>query len=316
MIGRFILESKFLFMNQSTQRVVHHLQGISQKMLAALNDLPKRREIIDEYFRVDGVVPSVAATVTADRIGDIPVEWVCDDDADPNCRILYIHGGSWISGSLEGYRSLASLISAASGASVLVVDYRLAPENKFPAGLNDCVSAWSWMLDNGPSQASKASSAFICGDSAGGNLTLASYLALKNQGIALPNGLIALSPATDFTAASPSLQTHGDRDPIIHPLVYHALRAIYLDNDDIENPLVSPLFGDYHDAPPILVQVGDAEVLLDDSLRLVERARAQGSEATVQVWKNMPHVFQGFAPDLPEANDAIESIARFINHYS
>lgn len=303
-------------MNQSTQRVVDHLKGVSQKMLAALNDLPKRRVIIDEYFRVEGETPSIDATVISARIGEIPVEWVCAKHADPHRRILYIHGGSWISGTLDGYRSLASLISKATAASVLLVDYRLAPENKFPAGLNDCVTAWSWMLENGPAVSEKASSAFICGDSAGGNLTLASYLALKDQGLEVPKGLVALSPATDFTAASPSLQTHGSRDPIIHPLVYQALRPIYLDNDDIENPLVSPLFGDYHDAPPILVQVGDAEVLLDDSLRLVERARAHGSEATVQVWKNMPHVFQGFAPDLPEANDAIKSIAKFINHYS
>lgn len=303
-------------MNESTLRVVNHLKGITQKMFTALDDLPKRREIIDDYFRVDGEVPTIDATVTPVQAGDIPMEWVCADNADPNCRILYIHGGSWISGTLEGYRSLASLISRASGASVLLVDYRLAPENKFPAGLNDCVSAWRWMLDNGPVAASNAEKVFICGDSAGGNLTLASYLSIKEQGLKVPHGLVALSPATDFTGSSPSLQTHGDRDPIIHALVYQALRPIYLENDDIENPLVSPIFGDYHHAPPLLVQVGDAEVLLDDSVRLVEHARTQGVEVTIQIWNDMPHVFQGFAPDLPEATDAIESIGKFVKRYS
>ncbi len=303
-------------MNESTQRVVNHLQGLAEKFLDALGDLPKRRELIDEYFLVDGEVPAIDADITATQIDGIPIEWVCAPSAEPSRRILYIHGGSWISGTIEAYRPLASLISESANAQVLLVDYRLAPENKFPAGLNDCVTAWKWMLENGPSSQSAAEKAFICGDSAGGNLALANYLMLKKQGLKLPNGLIALSPATDFTGSSSSLQTHAGRDPVIHPLVYQILAPIYLENDDIENPLVSPIFGDYHGAPPLLVQVGDAEVLLDDGVRLVEHARSQGCDAVVQVWKNMPHVFQGFAPKLPDANEAIESIAQFIKHHS
>jgi len=244
------------------------------------------------------------------------MEWVVADGADPNRRILYIHGGSWISGSPAGYRAFLSRVSQASGAVVLTVDYRLAPENKFPAGLEDCTQAYQWMRQNGPNGKGPVSSAYLMGDSAGGNLALASLLKIKDTKLPLPEAVIALSPATDFTAGSPSLDSRASVDPIINPAVLPALIPVYLGKDtDPTNPYASPLFGDYRGMPPILLQVGDSEVLLDDSKRLAKHADKQGCDVTVEVWDGMPHVFQGFAPFLPQATEAIAKIEKFIRQH-
>jgi acetyl esterase/lipase len=196
---------------------------------------------------------------------------------------------------------------------VLAVDYRLAPEHKFPAGLNDCVQAYQWMRQNGPHGKRSLGSAYLMGDSAGGNLSLATLLNLKDLQQPLPDAVIAISPATDFTCASPSLVSRASVDPIINPQALPALIPIYLGPDsDPTHPYASPLFGDYHGMPPLLLQVGDAEVLLDDARRLAKHVAEQGGDVTLEVWEGMPHVFQGFAPFLSEALEAIAKIGQFI----
>jgi acetyl esterase/lipase len=197
------------------------------------------------------------------------------------------------------------------------VDYRLAPEHKFPAGLEDCMQAYRWMRKNGPTEPSPASAAFLMGDSAGGNLALATLLKARDSGQHLPTAVIALSPPTDFTGGSPSLSSRASVDPIIHPAVFPALAPVYLGNHvEPAHPYASPLFGDYTGMPPILLQVGDLEVLLDDSTRLAKHAAEQGCEVTLEVWDGMPHVFQGFAPFLAEASEAIGKIGEFTRRYS
>ncbi|WDP92745.1 MAG: alpha/beta hydrolase [Desulfobacter sp.] len=244
------------------------------------------------------------------------MEWVIAEGADPHRRILYIHGGSWVSGSLSGYRAFLSRISRAAGAVVLSVDYCLAPEHQFPAGLEDCVQAYQWMRENGPDGQAPASAAFLMGDSAGGNLALAALLKIKDSEMNLPTAVIALSPATDFTGGSPSLASRALVDPIINPAVLPALIPVYLGrNAEPADPYASPLFGDYRGMPPILLQVGDLEVLLDDSTRLAKHAAGQGCDVTLDVWEGMPHVFQGFAPFLAEASDAIGKIGAFVRRY-
>jgi acetyl esterase/lipase len=244
------------------------------------------------------------------------MEWVCTDDADPDRRILYIHGGSWISGSPAGYRAFLSRVSLASRAVVLSVDYRLAPEHKFPAALEDCLTAYHWMRQNGPNDEGQAPSTYLMGDSAGGNLALATLLKIKDLSLPLPSAVIALSPATDFTGKSPSLVSRAAVDPIINPLILPILIPVYLGkNADPTHPYVSPLYGDYTGMPPILLQVGDAEVLLDDSTRLARHAADHGCDVTLDVWKGMPHVFQGFAPFLQEASEAITKIGEFLKRH-
>lgn len=242
------------------------------------------------------------------KVGEIPCEWVLAPGADPELRLLYLHGGGWVSGSGGNYLPLAADISAAAKCAVLLPDYRLAPEHPFPAGLEDCVAAHEWLVANGPSGPGAASATFIAGDSAGGNLTLATLLALRDRKLRLPAGGIPLSAAADFTLLSESLKTV--HDPIISARTMPEFRDRYLGKSDPRHPLASPVFGDYRGLPPLLIQVGEQEMLRDDSRRVAEKAAADGIPVTLEVWPGMVHVFQ--IRGLPESREAIEHIAEFI----
>jgi acetyl esterase/lipase len=244
------------------------------------------------------------------KAGDVPCEWVLAPGADPDIRLLYLHGGGFVSGSGGFYLPLASHISAAAKCSVLLADYRLAPEHRFPAGLEDCVAAHQWMIANGPSGPAPAKATFVAGDSAGGSLTLATLLALRDRGLPLPAAGIALSATTDLTLASESLKTIDD--PIISWRTMPIFRELYLGKTDPANPLASPVFGDYRGVPPLLIQVGEHEMLFDDSVRVAKKARSDGIEVKLEVWKGMFHVFQSHDPLLPEGKRAIEQIADFM----
>jgi acetyl esterase/lipase len=246
------------------------------------------------------------------KIGDVPIEWVLAPGADPDLRLLYLHGGGWVSGSGGNYLPLAAEISVAARCAVMLPDYRLAPEHRFPAGLEDCISAHDWLTENGPSGPARAKATFIAGDSAGGNLTLATLLALRDRKRPLPAGGIAISAATDFTLASESLKTV--HDPIISSRTMPEFRDRYLDQADPRNPLASPVFGDYRGIPPLLIQVGDQEMLRDDSIRAARKANADGIPVTLEVWPGMVHVFQ--IRGLPESREAIDHIAKFIHLHS
>ena len=241
------------------------------------------------------------------KIGEIPCEWVLAPGADADVRLLYLHGGGWVSGSGGNYLPLASEISAAAKCAVLLPDYRLAPEHPFPAGLEDCIAAHDWLTANGPSGPGPAQATFIAGDSAGGNLTLATLLALRDRKRPLPAGGIAISAATDFTLASDSLKTVDD--PIISARTMPEFRDRYLGKTDPRNPLASPVFGDYRGLPPLLIQVGEHEMLRDDSVRVAKQARSDGITVKLEVWPGMVHVFH--IRGLPESRQAIEQIAEF-----
>jgi acetyl esterase/lipase len=246
------------------------------------------------------------------KIGDIPCEWVLAPGVDPDLRLLYLHGGGWVSGSGGNYLPLAADISAAAKCAVLLPDYRLAPEHRFPAGLEDCIAAHDWLIANGPSGPGSARTTFIAGDSAGGNLTLATLLALRDRKRTLPAGGIAISPATDFTLTSESLKTV--HDPIISARTMPEFRDRYLEKLDPRNPLASPVFGDYRGIPPLLIQVGEHEMLRDDSVRVAEKAVSDGIPVKLEVWPGMVHVFQ--IRGLPESREAIEHIAEFMRSHS
>lgn len=300
-------------MDKPTEQVFNHLRSIADQAFKLIHDIDARRKLIEQYFCVHPSTSEIQGQWLPINAGPNPMEWVFADGADPNRRILYIHGGSWISGSPAGYRAFISRISQAAGAVVLVVDYRLAPEHKFPAGLEDCLQAYQWMRLNTPDGRRTPGSTYLMGDSAGGNLALATLLKLKDHKLPLPAAVIAISPATDFSCGSPSLVSRASVDPIINPQAIPALIPVYLGTDsDPTHPYVSPLFGDYAGMPPLLLQVGDAEVLLDDSTRLAKHATGQGCDVALEIWEGMPHVFQGFAPFLPEASKAIAKIGQFI----
>ena len=242
-----------------------------------------------------------------------------DADGVPACHIrvpdnrtdrgvLYFHGGGYLLGSLNTHAELMGRIARACRAPVLGIEYRLAPEHPHPAAVDDAVASYDRLLANGIT----ADKIVIAGDSAGGGLTLACLLALKQQGKALPAGAVLLSPWTDLTGSGDSVSTRAEVDPMVSATGLKQTAELYYGSTDPADPLVSPLFGDLRDLPPMLIQVGDFEILLDDSTRLAERAKAQGVDAEVEIYEGAFHVFQNVA-GLPESSDALTSIGRFFD---
>lgn len=243
-------------------------------------------------------------------VDGVPCEWILAPGSDPDMRLLYLHGGGFVSGAGDHYAALAAGISAAAGCAVLMADYSLAPECPFPAGLEDCLRVYLWLRDHGPQGAAPAQQCFIGGDSAGGGLTLAALLALRDRGLPLPTAGIALSAFADLTLASPSIVSETETDPIMSPGCLPVFIELYLAGTDPLEPLASPVFGDYKGIPPLLLQVGQFEVIRDDSVRVADQARAAGVDVTLEVWTDMVHVFQ--VRELPESQLAIERIAEFM----
>lgn len=295
----------------ANRRMLSHLEGIARRVAGCTGDVDAIRAVMEDYSRLDEATRRVDARTkpSANPAG----EWVLAEGARPDDRILYVHGGSWMAGSPDGYRPLAARISRQTGCSVFVLDYRLAPEHPFPAGLEDCTRAWEWLSGNGPESASPARKLVLAGDSAGGNLVLATALNLKENGARLPDAVAALSPATDLTWQSPSLRSRADVDPILRPDRLQLVSEAYVQGAErMEHPFVSPVFGDFRGLSRILIQVGDREVLLDDAKRIAGRMRDQGVDVALQIHERMPHVFQLFAPTVGAATDAIERMGEFI----
>ena len=246
------------------------------------------------------------------EVGGLHAEWVLAEDADPDLRLLYLHGGGYVSGSGAFYLALAARLSAAAQCAVLLPDYRLAPEHRFPAGLEDCLHAYEWLRISGPNGPAQAEAVFVAGDSAGGGLAMATLLALRDRQRPLPEAGITLSLFADLTLAGESIRSEAEHDPIMDPRALPDFVSLYADESDARNPLASPVFGDYTGIPPLLMQVGEHEVIRDDSIRTAARARSAGVDVTLEVWPGMFHVFQSHEPLLPEGRQAIENVARFM----
>jgi acetyl esterase/lipase len=292
---------------------------ISREARDYLRELRKRLAFgaVGNEFNLDGLRQGMGARqVPADsnvkclpsQIDGLPCEWAVAPGADPDLRLLYLHGGGFVSGSGGNYLPLAALISAQAQCAVLLPDYRLAPEHRFPAGLEDCIRAHEWMVGSGPYGPSPAKATFIAGDSAGGGLTLSTLLALRDRGQRLPVAGMPLSACTDLTLASESMRT--EEDPICSARAMPVFADLYLGGADPRHPLASPVFGDYTGIPPLLIQVGQHEMLRDDCVRVAAKARADGADVTLEVWEGMVHVFQ--IRGLPESREAIEHIAAFM----
>ncbi|MFX1379479.1 MAG: alpha/beta hydrolase [Promethearchaeota archaeon] len=242
-------------------------------------------------------------------IDGVPAEWQIVPGASEKRVILYFHGGGMVLMSPKTHRALTIEIAKYAKMRLLSIDYRLAPEHSHPAPLEDCVKAYKWLL----SQGVKAENIVIAGDSAGGNLTLTTLIKLKNEGVSLPIGAVALSPATDFTGESKTFYENAKTDPILADRGIFWWTTAFLAGADPRDPLISPLFGDLKGLPPLLIQVSTSEMLYDHSTRFIEKAKNAGVNAILQEWKDTIHVFQGFGLyDLPEAKEAIIKIGDFI----
>jgi epsilon-lactone hydrolase len=239
------------------------------------------------------------------------VDWVVPEGADPAVRLLYLHGGGFIAGSVHTHRALAARIAQAAGCVGLVVDYRIAPEDPFPAALEDCIAALDYIANYGPDgAASEPRSLFIGGDSAGGGLTLATLLETRGQ---VPvTAAITLSAWTDLACTGESLLSRAPTEPFLAPHLMHPTASAYLGGRDPRDPRISPLYGDLAGLPPLLMQAGDHEILLDDTRRFAAKARAAGVDVTCEVWPEMFHVFQAFSTILPEGQEAIEHLGAYL----
>lgn len=257
-----------------------------------------------------GLLPPIGGvTVEPATVGGRRAEWITSHGSDRSQVLLYLHGGGYCIGSINTHRNLAGRLALATGVAVCNLDYRLAPEHPFPAAIDDTVSAYRQLLDGGTAPASIA----IGGDSAGGGLTLATLLALRAEGTALPGAAVCLSPWTDLTQSAASYDTRVEVEPMVTKAGLDAMAEAYLAGTPATEPLASPRYADLTGLPPLMVEVGDAEVLLDDSITLAEQARAAGVDVTLRVWPELCHVFQAFPPEIiPESDESIAAIAAFL----
>ena len=271
----------------------------------------ERRAQYDRAERVFPVPPEIGVKTVAikpDAGPEVAAEWLEPPAARVGAALLYLHGGGYVIGSPRSHRHLAAALAGASGAATLLPDYRLAPEHPFPAAVEDAVAAYRWLLARGI----PANGIVIGGDSAGGGLTVATLLALRDRGLPGPAGGVCISPWVDLTCSGASYTSRAASDPIVTQTGVAEMARAYVGTGDPRLPLASPLFADLTGLPPLLVHVGSDEVLLDDAVGLAERARAAGVAATLEIWPDMIHVWHWFHPMLDEGRKAVAGIGDFV----
>ena len=252
-------------------------------------------------------VPDPEARRTPQDCAGVAAEWIDVPESRPGRVLLYVHGGAWIFRFPITHAALAARWSHRLGTRTLMVDYRLAPEHRFPAAADDCHAAYRWLLAQGVAPRDIV----LAGDSAGGNLALATMLAAKAAGEPLPSCAVLMSPVVDFTLGGRSIVANEPHDPIFTLKSAIVLRSLYAAPERLLDPAASPLFGDFGGLPPLLFQVGSTEMLLDESTRAAAKAHASGVAVELEIWRAMPHVFQAIAK-LPQAEAAMESAVRFV----
>ena len=240
-------------------------------------------------------------------LAGMKAEWLIPAGADKEKVILYTIGGGYISGTCNDHRTLVAKVAQTSGIAVLMFDYRLAPEHPFPAALEDALTAYRWILEQGTTP----ENIVIMGESAGGGLCLATLLAVRDQGLPLPAGAVALSPWTDLKLTGDSYRTKANVC-ISPPGMSTVCSKYYVGDHDPTEPWISPLYGDLHGLPPLFINVGDYETMRDDSTRFAAKAKAAGVDTTLMVGKKMIHCYPLMAPMFPEATQALEEVCHFI----
>lgn len=284
----------------------HHDLGKAREAFDTIND---GHEHNSEFLPVDA--------------GGVAAEWVIAPGADKSRRVLYIHGGGFVVGSPKSHRTITNKFSEITGCAVLAIDYRLMPEHHHKDCVDDCRTAYRWILENGPDGPGEIRQLFMGGDSAGGNLTLSLIAWIRDNKLRAPEAVVALSPLTDITFTGASLRGNMDTDIMLKPFM-KALNKLpqFVKSWYVFwtykvrpcNPLASPLLGDLSNLPPTLVQASEAEMLLDDARRYVYKACASGSPAKLQTWTGMVHIWQIFDPQIPEAVEAWVEIGKFLEN--
>lgn len=291
--------------SKELERAIELQRSLLQQFSAAQTP----EEFRSIYSRFMGQFPPPAdVDIQPVNAGGVPAEWVIPPGPTAGRTILYFHGGGYVVGSPKDYREMVSHIARAAQARALTLDYRLAPENPHPAAVEDAVAAYRWLRGTGV----EPGRTVLAGDSAGGGLTVATLVSLRSHGDPLPAGGVCLCPWVDLEITGKSMEEKADVDPLVKREVVTNMAAAYLQGQDPRTPLASPLYADLRGLPPLLIQAGTSETLLDDASRLGERAKMAGVDAAFEAWPDMIHVWQWFGSFLPEARQAIDRVGEFI----
>lgn len=255
------------------------------------------------HVRLDAGV--ARESVSADGV---PCEWLVPRNSPADQALLYLHGGGFVFGQTPQHLQMVAYLAQKMGVRALMVDYRLAPEHPFPAALNDCVTAYRWLLEQGLS----AQNIVIAGDSAGGNLTITSLMKLRDSSDPLPAAAACLSPVADLTEKGGL--NEGIKDPLLPPKATKFYSESYVGNSNARDPLISPVFGDWRGLPPLLVHAGEDEILREDAIRIASLAKAAGVDVRLEIYPRMWHVWQIFLT-LPQAVQSLDDISQFIKSH-
>ena len=288
-----------------------------KNILELLDSMPDTSNMTFEERRADfeqqvAILP-LAECVSCEPVsaGGIPAEWIVPEGAPDGDVTLYLHGGGYCMGSINTHRSMVSHIAEAANTKALLIDYRLAPENPFPAAVEDSTAAYNWLLTQGFA----AGNIIIAGDSAGGGLTVATLVSLKEKEIPLPTAAVLISPWLDLAITGDSIVSKADIDPMVTKEGLTEMAEAYLGDANPQTPLASPLYANIEGLPPMLIHVGSAEILLDDATRMAYRADQAGIDVTLFTAKDMCHVWHFFTSMLPEAMADIQGAARFMRKH-
>jgi acetyl esterase/lipase len=254
------------------------------------------------------LAPPAGVTIEAGTVNGVGGLWNRPDSGADDAAVLYLHGGGYVIGSPDTHRNLTARLALALGCPVFSADYRLAPEHPHPAASDDAVAAYRGLLDAGFAPQRLA----IAGDSAGGGLTIATLVLLRDAGVPLPAAAVPISPWTDLSLSGETMRTLADADPMCTEPGLRRMAGWFLAGADERDPIASPLFAELSGLPPMFVLVGEIETLLDDARRFAERALAAGVDCNLEVYPEMVHVFPAFAGIVPEADAAVDDIASFL----
>ena len=280
---------------------------LRQSAFPADSDVGEQRRLLRELISAQPLPAGV--TVTAAALGGVPTAEITIDGTEPRHVVLYFHGGVYVLGDAFQAAGLASQIGRRTRATVISVDYRLAPEHPYPAAVDDALAAYQALLDNGTAPSDIA----FAGESAGGGLAIATLLNARDHGLPLPAAAYLMSPYADLTLAGTTMQTKRDADPLLSPQALQARVPDYTSGHDPALGLISPVFADLSGLPPLVIQAGTHEVLLDDAIRLARQAATADVEITLDITPGVPHVFQAYYPILDEATAALDRAGQLLS---
>ncbi|KUG03906.1 lipase/esterase [hydrocarbon metagenome] len=294
---RFMLKNRHLLKGHIKKPVIDFNTSIEELREEVRKDAAKMTKM------PDGI------TINPADFPGFYAEWVIPQNCREDQAILYFHGSGFVMGTSKDHRGLVAKFASRCGVKALVFDYSLAPEHPFPAAINDSVAVYKWMLEIGY----QPQNIIFAGDSAGGCIAFSTLLILKDENIPLPQAVVAFSPCTDLTCSGESHKTKAKIDPATPEGATATYTSYYIGNSDPTSPYMSPLYGDLAGLPPVMIQVGEDETLLDDSVRFAQKAKEAGVEVHLHVWEGMFHCFPLLAPMFPEATRAMDEVCEFIH---